>query len=82
MPGLLIDIVGWISALLVLAGYILVSAGKLTGQSRAFQGMNVAGAGGFVLYAGWHQTWPTMALNAIWCVIGIFTLFKIASRSR
>jgi hypothetical protein len=74
----LIDTAGWISALLILAGYILVSTGRLTGQSQMFQWMNIAGAGGFVVYAGWHQTWPTMMLNVIWCIIGIATIFRIS----
>jgi hypothetical protein len=79
--GLLIDSAGWVSAALILLAYILVSMGRLTGQSRSFQIMNVVGAGGFVVYTAWYHTWPTMALNIIWCVIGIGTLIKIARQA-
>ena len=41
-----IEAAGWLGALLILGSYILVSTGRLSGQSRAFQWMNVAGCAG------------------------------------
>ena len=37
------------AALLILLAYLLLSAGKLTGQSPRYQGMNVVGAAGFII---------------------------------
>ena len=53
-----IEAIGWVSALLILGSYILVSNGRLTGQSRAYQWMNVVGAAGFVVNTWWHGPMP------------------------
>ena len=74
---LLIEAVGWAAALLILASYLLVSLGRLSGQSATFQWMNVVGAAGFVLNSGWHGAWPSTTLNVAWAAIGIATLWRI-----
>jgi hypothetical protein len=75
--SLLIEAVGWAAALLILASYLLVSAGRLSGRSAVFQWMNVAGAAGFVVNSGWHGAWPSTTLNVAWAAIGIATLVSI-----
>jgi hypothetical protein len=55
---------------------------KLTGQSRLYQGMNVAGAAGFVVNGGWHGAIPSASLNVIWMLIGAVALVRIAGRRR
>jgi hypothetical protein len=49
---LAVEVAGWIGAALILGGYALLSAGKLTGQSPLYQWMNVVGAAGFTIN-GW-----------------------------
>jgi hypothetical protein len=39
--------------------------------------MNVAGSAGFVVNSGWNGALPSAALNAVWMVIGILTLWQI-----
>ena len=73
-----IEVVGWAAALLILASYLLVSMGKLSGQSATFQWMNVVGAAGFIFNSGWHGAWPSTSLNVAWAAIGLFTLWRIA----
>lgn len=77
MIELLIEAAGWMGALLILASYILVSTGRLTGQTRTFQWMNVAGAAGFVINSGWHGAIPSTALNVVWLGVGALTLWKL-----
>jgi hypothetical protein len=74
---LAIEISGWIGALLILGSYILVSTGRLSGQSAGFQWMNVAGALGFVVNSGWHGAIPSTALNVVWCAVGLWTLWVL-----
>jgi hypothetical protein len=38
-----VEFAGWSGALLILLAYLLLSAGKLTGQSLVYQGMNTWG---------------------------------------
>ena len=77
----LVEIVGWVGALLILAAYGLLSAGKLTGQSRSYQWMNVAGAAGFVVNGWWHGALPSTALNVVWMLIGGIALWRMTRRS-
>ena len=75
MTELAIEAAGWAAALLILASYILISTGRLTGQSVIYQWMNVVGSAGFVVNAGWHGAFPSTALNAVWCAIGLGMLW-------
>jgi hypothetical protein len=77
---LAVEAVGWIGAALILLGYLMVTTGKLTGQSAAFQWMNVAGAAGFIVNGWWHGALPSTALNVIWMGIGIVALWRITRR--
>jgi hypothetical protein len=74
-------VAGWVGAALILLAYLLLSAGKLQGQSRPYQWMNVAGAAGFVINGWWHGALPSTALNVVWMLIGGFALWRIARRS-
>lgn len=55
---------------------------KVTGQSRLYQGMNVAGAAGFVVNGWWHGAIPSASLNVIWMLIGAVALARILRRRR
>ena len=80
MQSLLIEAAGWIGAALILGSYVLVSTGKLSGRSKTFQWMNVVGAAGFVINSGWHGAIPSTALNALWLLVGLATLWTLRSR--
>jgi hypothetical protein len=80
MLAIVIEIIGWIAALLILAAYALLTAGKLQAQSRAYQWMNVLGAAGFILNSGWNGAIPSAALNVVWAGIGLAALWRIAHR--
>lgn len=77
---LLIEIAGWSGAVLILVAYLLLSSGRLTGQSRAYQWMNVVGAACFVLNSGWNGAIPSASLNVVWLLIGAVTLWRIARK--
>ena len=77
---LAVEIVGWAGASLILLAYLLLSAGKLTGQSLVYQGMNIVGAAGFVINGWWHGAIPSAALNVLWLLIGAFASWRILKR--
>jgi len=74
---LAIEVTGWVAALLILGSYIGVSSGRLTGQSRIYQWMNVVGAAGFVANTWWHGAIPSAVLNVIWVAVGLFALWRM-----
>jgi len=77
---IIIEIIGWAGALLILAAYGLLTAGKLQANTRAYQWMNVVGALGFVVNSGWNGAMPSAALNVIWMGIGAAALWRMAIR--
>ena len=74
------EVAGWIGALLILLAYLFLSAGRLTGQSLVYQGMNVAGAAGFIVNGWWHGALPSAVLNLIWMLIGGVASWRILKR--
>ena len=72
---------GWAGAALILGAYALLTAGRLSADSAAYQGMNVAGAAGFVVNSGWNGAIPSAALNVVWAAIGLFALIRLKRRT-
>jgi hypothetical protein len=77
-----VEVVGWAGASLILLAYLLLSMGRLTGQSVTYQAMNVAGAAGFIVNGWWHGAIPSAVLNVIWMLIGAVALIRLSRRGR
>ena len=75
-----VEVAGWTGAALILLAYLLLSVGKLTGQSLAYQGMNVVGAAGFIVNGWWHGALPSASLNVLWLLIGALASWRILKR--
>ena len=87
LPGgrllkLFIEVVGWVAAVIILAAYGLLSAGKVDGKSALYQSMNVIGAVGFMLNSGYNRAFPSAVVNVIWIGIGVFGLIRYRSRAQ
>jgi hypothetical protein len=54
---------------------VLVTLGRLTGQSPAFQWMNLVGAAGFVVNGWWHGALPSATLNVVWALFAAGALW-------
>ena len=72
------DTAGWVGAAALLLGYGLVSAGHLSGRSTGFQLLNLVGSLGLLVNGIWHGAWPSAALNAVWLVIGLAAVRRLA----
>ncbi|MEO5612948.1 MAG: hypothetical protein ABIT68_09455 [Sphingomicrobium sp.] len=72
-----VEVAGWVGASLILLAYLLLSMGKVTGQSPLYQWMNVVGAAGFTINGWWHGAIPSAVLNVIWMLIGGVALWRI-----
>jgi len=75
-----VEVAGWAGAALILFAYLLLSAGRLTGQSLVYQGMNVVGAAGFVINGWWHGALPSASLNVLWLLIGAVASWRILKK--
>ena len=78
--GFMMEVVGWIGGALILAGYFLLTAGKLDAKSPVYQWLNVVGAAGFIANSGWNGAWPSAVLNIIWVGIGVVALIGIFAK--
>lgn len=76
MTTLFYDIIGWLGVALLLVAYALLSLGRLPGDSRRFQAMNMLGA--LLLAANaWHyNTLPSVVVNVAWALIGLVALLR------
>ena len=74
------EIAGWAGAALILLAYLIVTTGRLTGRSPAFQWMNLVGAAGFVVNGLWHGAIPSATLNIVWLAIAAVALVQIGRR--
>ena len=77
-----VEVAGWVGAGLILGAYLLLSMGRVTGQSPLYQAMNVAGASGFIVNGFWHGAIPSAALNVVWMLIGAIALSRIMARRK
>ncbi len=75
-----VEVAGWGGAALILSAYLLITMGKVTGQSALYQWMNVAGAAGFIVNGWWHGAVPSAALNVVWMMIGGVALWRMRAK--
>ena len=58
----------------------MLTAERVTSRSVVYQGMNVAGAAGFIVNGWWHGALPSATLNVIWMLIGVTALWRIKAK--
>ena len=71
-----IEIIGWVGAVLVVLAYGLLSAQKLSSRSVTYQVLNIGGAVGLVINTGWNGAFPSAVVNVIWMGIGAYALWR------
>ena len=76
MASLLIEIIGWIGAIMILLAYFLLTQKKLTGESRTYHLINLLGGLAVGINALVNVAYPSVALNMIWSLIAIYGIVK------
>ncbi|HNS03371.1 MAG TPA: hypothetical protein PKM78_13450 [Anaerolineae bacterium] len=76
LSPILIDIAGWIGAILLLLAYALVSSRRLAGDSVRFQLLNLGGGVLLAANSAYHGALPSVAVNALWIGIGLIALYR------
>ena len=79
---MIVEVIGWTAALLILGAYILLTLGKVEARSLTYQGLNVAGAAGFIVNSGINGAIPSAALNVVWLGIGLYALWGIRKNQK
>jgi len=73
---------GWTGALLTTGGYARVSRGRVSANSRSFQGANALGAVLLTLSAVSTGAWPSAAANVVRLAIGGLAFFTSLRATR
>ena len=73
---ILIDIVGWIGAVVLLLAYGLVSTRKTEGDSGVYQWLNLAGSALLMVNSFFYGAYPSSGVNIVWIGIALYALFR------
>lgn len=76
-PKDIVDSLGWIGAISILAAYAAMSFGLVYPTSPLYQGLNLFGALGIVMSTLPRKAYQATALNLVWAAIAILALLKM-----
>ncbi len=78
--NMVLDMIGWVGTLLIVAAYYLISCGKLKTDSWMYQIMNLAGAVAVGASVFSKQAWPALVLEIVWAGIALIALIRILQK--
>lgn len=73
----LVSLAGWAGAAVTIGAYALVTNGRVSPSSVAYQGLNIGGAAALALSATASGAWPSAVTNLIWIAIGIQAVLSL-----
>lgn len=79
---LIVDIIGWIGSILVVAAYGLNSYQKIKSDSLSFLLMNLVGAISLIIYGYYYSAFANIFINVVWVIIAVPGLIKFYSKSK
>jgi hypothetical protein len=74
--NLLIDLIGWIGAISLLAAYALVSTRRLAGDAFTYQLLNLTGGAFLIINSFFYGAFPSVGVNLVWIGIAVFALAR------
>jgi hypothetical membrane protein len=80
--NILIEVLGWIGSIAILAAYGLNSFQKIKSDSVLFQVLNLTGGIFLILNSIYHEAYPFTFINSIWVLIALPALIKILSKKK
>ena len=72
----LIDIIGWIGAVVLLMAYTFVSTKKMEGDSAPYQLLNLGGSAFLMANSFFYGAYPSSVVNIVWISIAVFTMVR------
>jgi hypothetical protein len=77
---LVINILGWIGSIEVLAAYGLNSYQKIKSDSILFYMLNLTGGLLLIIYSIYKEAFPNAFINIVWVVIALVALWKVRKK--
>lgn len=82
MIGWLVDILGWIGSIAVVAAYGLNSYQKIKSDSWTFLTMNIVGGVFLTVYTIYKEAYANTFINIVWVIIAVPALVRVLSKAR
>lgn len=79
---LLIDLIGWIGSVEVIAAYALNSYQKMKSDSLYFQLLNLTGAVFLIINTVYYCAYPSAFINVVWVVIAAIAIARMLLKSK
>jgi len=78
MPSstVIFDAFGWAGAACVVIPYALVVTGRIAGTTTTYRAANIAGGILLLLNTWYHAAYPSVAVNVVWIVIGVYAMAR------
>jgi hypothetical protein len=77
---LVINILGWIGSIEVLAAYGLNSYQKIKSDSILFYMLNLTGGLLLIVYSVYKEAFPNAFINIVWVIIALVALMKVGKK--
>ncbi len=79
---LLIDILGWVGSVEVVAAFGLNSYQKIKSDSLTFQLLNLTGSAFLIINSLYKEAYPFTFINSVWAVISIVAIIGIVKKKQ
>lgn len=79
---LLIDILGWIGSVLLIAAYALNSYQKIRSDSYTFLLLNIVAGVFLIIYSWYYTAFANTFINVVWVIIAVPALIKVFRKSK
>jgi hypothetical protein len=79
---LLIDILGWIGSVLLVAAYALNSYQKIKSDSYTFLILNIVAGLFLIIYSWYYTAYANTFINVVWVIIAVPALIKVFRKSK
>jgi hypothetical protein len=78
----LIDIVGWLGSVFVVAAYFSVSYERFRMSPFMYQLLNAAGSLCLIVNTAYYRAYPSASVNIIWLFIALIALIRHRLKAR
>lgn len=79
---LIIDILGWIGSIAVIAAYGLNSYQKIKSDSYLFLSLNLLGGIFLIIYSYYYTAYANTFINVVWVIIAVPALIRLFRKSK
>ncbi|MBX2945268.1 MAG: hypothetical protein KF725_05500 [Cyclobacteriaceae bacterium] len=79
---LLIDVIGWIGSIMVIAAYGLNSYQKVKSDSLIFLLLNMVGGICLIIYSVYYTAYANTFINVVWVIIAVPAIIQLIRKKK